>query len=246
MTETKVIEIKGLTKSYRSMFSKTSTPAIENINLTVCAGETWAIVGPNGAGKSTTLHCIMGLFRPDAGVIRIFGKKPQDPTSRQKVGFQSEVFNTYGFQTAREILSFYSRLQYPYVQNLDDRIDQILQKVGLDRVHDKRISSYSKGMNQRLGLAQSLIHNPELIIWDEPSSGLDPEGRKLVIDLLKESKQQKKTILFSTHVLSDIEQVCDHIAMINRGKILLADSLQELSIKYPGKTLEDIYMELIR
>jgi ABC-2 type transport system ATP-binding protein len=100
-------------------------------------------------------------------------------------------------------------------------------------------------MNQRLGLAQSLIHNPELIIWDEPSSGLDPEGRKLVIDLLKESKEHKKTILFSTHVLSDIEQVCDHIAMIDHGNILLADSLEQLSKKYPGKTLEDIYMDLI-
>lgn len=245
MSEIKAIEIKDLTKSYGSIFSKTSTPAIQNINLTVSAGETWAIVGPNGAGKSTTLHCIMGLFRPDSGIIRIFGKNPQDPISRQKIGFQSEVFNTYGFQTAREILSFYSKLQYPYVQNLDDRIDKILQKVGLDRVHDKKISSYSKGMNQRLGLAQSLIHNPELIIWDEPSSGLDPEGRKLVIDLLKESKEQKKTILFSTHFLSDIEQVCDHIAMINHGNILLTDSLEQLSIKYPGKNLEDIYMDLI-
>ncbi len=246
MNENKAIEIKGLTKSYGSFFSKPSAPAIKNISLTVCAGETWAIVGPNGAGKSTTLHCIMGLFRPDAGIIRIFGKTPQDPASRQKIGFQSEVFNTYGFQTAREILSFYSKLQYPHVQNLDDRIDKILKKVGLDQVHDKKISSYSKGMNQRLGLAQSLIHNPELIIWDEPSSGLDPEGRKLVIDLLKESKEQKKTILFSTHVLSDIEQVCDHIAMINHGNVLLADSLEQLSIKYPGKTLETIYLELVR
>lgn len=101
-------------------------------------------------------------------------------------------------------------------------------------------------MNQRLGLAQSLIHDPELIIWDEPSSGLDPEGRRLVIDLLKELKGQKKTILFSTHVLSDIEQVCDHIAMINHGRILLADSLDELSKKYPQKTLEDIYLDLVR
>lgn len=131
MSDTKAIEIQGLTKSYGSVFSKTSTPAIKNISLTVCAGETWAIVGPNGAGKSTTLHCIMGLFRPDSGTIRIFGKNPQDPASRQKIGFQSEVFNTYGFQTAREILSFYSKLQYPHVQNLDQRIDEILQKLVL-------------------------------------------------------------------------------------------------------------------
>lgn len=138
MSRLQIIEVKDLTKTYGGLFSKTPTPAIQNINLTIHSGETWAIVGPNGAGKSTTLHCLMGLFRPDSGVIRIFNQMPKDPSARTKIGFQSESFHTYGFQTASEVLSYYLKLQFPNAQNINQRIDEILKKVGLDHVKKKK------------------------------------------------------------------------------------------------------------
>lgn len=231
------IEIKNLDKSYtKNRF------AVRNLHLTIEQGEIWALVGPNGAGKTTTLHCLTGLFKPDSGKIHIFGKSPQDALARGKLGFQSEIFYTYPYLTTQQVLSFYLELHGILKQESNERIENILQVVGLAEVKDHKTSSFSKGMMQRLGIAQSLIHEPELIIWDEPTSGLDPEGRKLVLDLLIEMKSKGKTVLFSTHILSDIEKVCDHIAIINQGEIMVAESIETLMARFPQKSLEDIYL----
>ncbi len=240
------IEISNLKKSYRNFLAKDGNLAVQNLNLSIQKGEVWALVGPNGAGKSTTLYCLTGLFHPDAGSIRIFNQDPHNAETRKIMGFQSEIFFTYAHLTAQEVLRFYGSLQGMKDPALSTTITNLLNRVGLGNVSNRKVGSFSKGMTQRLGLAQSLIHDPSVVIWDEPSSGLDPEGRILVIELLKEMKAQGKTVLFSTHVLDDIEKVSDHIAIISSGKIMAADAIEALMQKSGGKNLEEIYMQYAR
>ena len=247
MTEPLAVEIVDLHKAYREgLWRMPAGEGISGVDLRIGTGEIWALVGPNGAGKTTTLHCLLGLLRPDAGTVRMFGASPLVPATRARVGFASEIFFTYPHATAERALRFYGALSGMASEELQTSTGTLLQKLGLSASAKRRAGRFSKGMTQRLGLAQSLVHDPDLIIWDEPTSGLDPEGRHHVADMLLELKQRGKTVLLSTHVLPDVERVCDHVAVIAQGKTLLQGRIADLCLADGGVSLETLYMNTVR
>jgi len=241
------IEIKDLQKSYsEGIFRQSINEAVKGLSLEICRGDVWALAGPNGAGKTTTLHCLLGLLNPDQGIVRVLGKNPRDPETRSAMGFQSEIFFTYPYRTAAEAIRFYGRLSGLRDPQLQNAVNRALNLLGLGEVKDRLLKTFSKGMMQRIGLAQSLVHSPEVVVWDEPSTGLDPEGRCLVAELALQFKKEGKTVLLSTHILSDIERVCDHIAIMNKGKVLISSKMEDLLKYNPGRTLEDIYLQTVK
>jgi len=175
-----VIEVSNLSKTYRRGFRRRRVYAVKNLSVTVKAASVVAFVGPNGAGKTTTILTLLGLLKPDAGSIRLFGS-PVQTSLLGRIGYQPEIFHTYAFYTAQQALYYYGRLTGLSGNALDEAIPSLLDQVGLVDAADRRTGSFSKGMTQRLGLAQALLHEPELLILDEPTSGLDPEGRRLVL-----------------------------------------------------------------
>lgn len=219
-----VIEIAGLTKIYRSGLMRKPVHAVKNLALTVERGSVVAFVGPNGAGKTTTIHTLLGLLKPNAGAVRIFGQPP-GPGARHKIGYQSEIFNTYPFYKAHEVLRFYGQLSGMSRADLDAATPPLLERMGLGGAGKRAVSTFSKGMTQRLGLAQALVHNPELLILDEPTSGLDPEGRRLVLDIIREEREKGKTIFLSSHILADVERTCDKVVMVRKGEVAFEDEI---------------------
>jgi ABC-2 type transport system ATP-binding protein len=214
---TPVLEIEGLAKSFRSPLRRKTVHAIVDLNLAVEAGSAVAFVGPNGAGKTTTLFAVLGFLKPDRGSIRVFGEPAGSLGARKRIGFQSEIFHTYPFYTARRALSFYGRLSGLSLPQNAKRIERELERLGLAQAADRKVGTFSKGMTQRLGLAQALLHDPDLLLLDEPTTGLDPEGRKLVGDLILEEKARGKTIFLSSH--SEVWEV--EILAAEKGKIEL-------------------------
>jgi len=242
--DTPAIEIQDLSKQYKRWYSKKGIQAVQHLSLSVGKGQVFALAGPNGAGKSTTIHCLVGLFSPDTGSISVLGRDPREPQAREKIGYQSEVFYTYGYLTAEQVLLFHAELLG--LSDPNDRVKEVLEKVQLTSAQNQKVGTFSKGMTQRLGLAQSLLGDPEVLIWDEPSTGLDHEGRKMVIDLIQEKKMEGKTILFSTHVLSDIEKVCDSIAIIKNGELLVRGAIPDLCSKANVSNVEDLYLHWMK
>jgi ABC-2 type transport system ATP-binding protein len=236
-----VVEIENLKKTYDR-----NQLAVDGISLTIRSNESWALVGPNGAGKSTLLNCLLGLIFPTSGKIKLFGDEPNNRKSRISVGYQAESFFTYGNRTAQEVLRLYGTLSGMNDREIYESTGKVLELFSLSKVKNKKVGTFSKGMTQRLGLAQSLLHDPDFIVWDEPSSGLDPEGRHLVIEVIRKMKEQRKTILFSTHVLADAEKVCDHIAIIDQGAMVLSESLESLRSRSSATSMEDIYLQALR
>jgi ABC-2 type transport system ATP-binding protein len=224
-----VLEVEGLSKSFRSRFRGRTVEAVKNLGFSVDEGSVVAFVGPNGAGKTTTLLTILGLLQPDAGRISLFGEPAGSREVRRRLGFQSEIFYTYPFHTARRALKFYGRLSGLSPSDLPDRIDAQLARLGLAEAADRKVSTFSKGMMQRLGIAQALLHEPELLLLDEPTTGLDPEGRKLVADIIAQEKARGHAVFLSSHILTDVERSCDHVLMIRRGEQVLSKRLHELS-----------------
>jgi len=219
-----VIEIEGLTKSYRSGLRRTPVFAVKQLNLKVTAGSIVAFVGPNGAGKTTTISTLLGFLKPDAGKVSLFGKAA-DTASLRRVGYQPEIFHTYPFYKANEALQYYGRLSGMSAGDVKQAIPPVLDRMGLTDAANRKVVTFSKGMNQRLGLAQALLHNPELLILDEPTSGLDPEGRRLVLDIIRDEKARGRTIFLSSHILSDVERTCDEVVMIRQGEVVFAEHL---------------------
>jgi len=219
-----VIEIDGLVKSYRTGLRRTPVFAVKKLSLKVTAGSIVAFVGPNGAGKTTTIHTLLGFLKPDAGSVRLFGKAA-DTSSLRRIGYQPEIFNTYPFYKANEVLQYYGQLSGMASSDLHQAIPPLLDRMGLADAANRKAVTFSKGMNQRLGLAQALLHDPELLILDEPTSGLDPEGRRLVLDIIREEKARGRTIFLSSHILSDVERTCDEVFMVRQGEIVFAEHL---------------------
>lgn len=227
---TDVLEISGLTKRFRSVFSTRAVEAVRELDITVDRGSVVAFVGPNGAGKTTTLLTILGFLKPDSGHVRVFGEPAGSVAARRRIGFQSEIFYTYPFHTARRALTFYGRLSAVPRDELQGRVEAKLEQLGIAHAADRKVATFSKGMMQRLGLAQALVHEPDLLLLDEPTTGLDPEGRKLVADIIADEKSKGRTIFLSSHILTDVERSCDRVVMIRQGSLVLSKEIRESSL----------------
>jgi ABC-2 type transport system ATP-binding protein len=214
------IETENLSKEYPYGFlnlkKKTS---LEDLNMQVEAGEVFGFIGPNGAGKSTTIKLLMGLIFPTAGTARILGKPVSDTEMHQEIGYLPEQPYFYDYLTAAEVLDYFARIHGLKAADRQERVQKMLKKVGLETARKIQLRKYSKGMLQRVGLAQAILHDPKLVILDEPMSGLDPLGRREVRDIILELKRDGKTVMFSTHILSDAEMLCDRVGVIVGGKL---------------------------
>ena len=209
---TPAISTQDLGKIYRVGFFMRRVEGLRDLNLTVNPGEAFGFIGPNGAGKTTTIKILMGLHTATSGTAEIFGTPVTDARARQRVGFLPERPYFYEHLTAREVLHFYGQLFDMDAGLRRERVELLLERVKLARFADVTLAKYSKGMLQRVGLCQALLHDPDLIVLDEPMSGLDPVGRALVRDLILEQRDAGKTVFFSSHILSDVEAICDRVA----------------------------------
>ena len=222
-----IVRIQDIVKDFRPGLGLRRRRVLHGISFTVREGEIFGFVGPNGAGKTTTLKILMGLIRPTAGAASILGHDVGETSFRRHVGFLPENPYFYDFLTGREILRFYARLSGVPRSRLRSRVDALLAWVGLTQAADARLRTYSKGMLQRIGIAQALVHDPSVVFLDEPMSGLDPIGRKEVRDLILRLRSEGKTVFMNTHILSDVEMVCDRVAIIVRGRIRFEGATHE-------------------
>jgi ABC-2 type transport system ATP-binding protein len=219
MTST-AIEIDGLTKDYATGFwRKRMRRSLDNLSLSVEDGEIFGFLGPNGAGKTTTLKLLMGLIFPTAGTARIRGKSIDDVAMHREIGYLPEQPYFYDYLTARELLDYYARFFGFAAADRRERVARFLELVGLTAAADVQLRKFSKGMLQRAGIAQAILHDPKVVFLDEPMSGLDPIGRREVRDIILDLKNQGRTVFFSTHILSDAEMLCDRVAVLVDGKL---------------------------
>ncbi len=230
------IEILALEKTYMVGFwRKRPKRAVSPLNLTVEEGEIFGFLGPNGAGKTTTLKMLMGLVFPTAGSARILGRDWTDPEVKAQIGFLPEQPYFYDYLTAHELLHYFAQLSGVPAKERKQRVEQMLSRVGLHDVRGIQLRKFSKGMLQRVGIAQAILHDPKLVFLDEPMSGLDPLGRRDVRDLIEQLKQEGKTVFFSTHILSDAESLCDRVAIIHKGELRGVGAVEDLTSAVQGK-----------
>ncbi len=230
------IEILGLEKTFSVGFwRKRPKRALHPLHLTVEDGEIFGFLGPNGAGKTTTLKLLMGLVFPTAGSARILGREWTDPQVKAQIGFLPEQPYFYDYLTAHELLEYYAQLSGVPAKQRKQRVEQVLQQVGLRDVQGVQLRKFSKGMLQRVGIGQAILHDPKLVFFDEPMSGLDPMGRREVRDLMEQLKREGKTVFFSTHILSDAETLCDRVAIIHKGELRGVGAVEDLTSSVQGK-----------
>jgi ABC-2 type transport system ATP-binding protein len=222
------IRIENLRKKFRLGFIPKARQILDGITLSVREGEIFGYLGPNGAGKTTTIKCLLGLIHPDTGTIEIFGRTYLSPRSRERLGFLPENPYFYDYLTAREFLAFTADLFGLARKDKEERIGRLLKLVGLERAADLPLRKYSRGMLQRAGLAQALINDPKLVILDEPLGGMDPIGRKEIRDIIVRFKDEGKTVFFTSHILQDIEMICDRVAIVVGGRIVKEGPLSDL------------------
>ena len=231
----KTIEIQGLEKTYSVGFwRKQRKCALKPLHLEVADGEIFGFLGPNGAGKTTTLKLLMGLMYPTSGSARILGMEINDPRMKAQIGFLPEQPYFYDYLTARELLTYYGKLSGVETRELPQRIAAVLDRVGLTSAATTQLRKFSKGMLQRAGIAQAILHDPKVVFLDEPMSGLDPMGRREVRDLMVQLKQEGKTVFFSTHILSDAEALCDRVAVLHQGELRGVGTVASLTATTQG------------
>ena len=223
-----VIRAVGLTKVFRDFWNRPKARAVNEIDFTVKEGEVVGLLGPNGSGKSTTVKMILGLLYPTAGQLTVLGKAPRAVETKKAIGYLPEESYLYKYLTAEETLDFFGSLFNLSRAERKNRIDQLLDMVGLAHARHRRVGEFSKGMARRIGLAQAMINDPSLLIFDEPTSGLDPLGCREVKDLIMELKKRGKTVLITSHLLSDVEDICDRVVILYGGKVRAQGSLNEL------------------
>lgn len=215
---------------------------LHKVSFEVGQGEIYGFLGPNGAGKTTTMKCIMGLITPESGEIEILGDTELSTQTKAQIWFMPENTYLYKYLTGKEFLRFNGKFFGLEWEKLEKKVEELLVRVGLENAGDKFLHEYSKGMLQRVGLAQSIINNPKILFLDEPMSGLDPIGRKMVKDLLVDLRKEGTTIFFNTHILADVESICDKFSIIHKGTIIV----QNKSIKDLDIWLEDFFIEQIQ
>ena len=223
-----VLKTTGLTKKYKGELGQKDFLALENLNLEIKQGEVFGFLGPNGAGKSTTIKLLARLLHPTRGDIQIFGESNKYPKAMNRVGYMPEQPSLYGYLTGREFLQYMARLYGLRKSQSQKAIETLMQIVGLPQKKDHAIRGYSRGMVQRLALAQALINDPDLLILDEPMANLDPVGRKDFRDLILELKNKGKTIFFSSHILNDAEMIADRVGILNQGHLVKISAMQDL------------------
>ncbi len=242
-----VLSFDQVTKTYQDFWRRPIAQALKPLTLELQAGEIFGLLGPNGSGKSTTIKLLLGLIKPTSGTISVLGQKPGHRSVREVIGYLPEISYLHPFLTARETLAYYGALFNLPKDTLDSRIDQLLKMVKLDDVKQRPVGTYSKGMTRRLGLAQALINRPSLLILDEPTSGLDPVGTREVKDLILALKQTGVSILMSSHLLADVADCCDRIAILNQGSLCGMGAIDELLQDGAGNrlTLETYFLQQI-
>ena len=223
------IEATGLSKVYTARFGSRRVHALSGIDLRVEQGQVFGLLGPNGAGKTTTVKILLGLTRPTAGEARLLGRPASDPESRRRVGYLPEGHRIPGYLTARQTLSTFGRMSGMDRPVLRRRSAELLERVGLAEWADVRVKKFSKGMTQRLGLAAALVHDPEVLLLDEPTDGVDPVGRREIRDLLQDEAKRGKTVLLNSHLLSEIERMCDRVAVLRAGRVAAAGRIEDLT-----------------
>ena len=221
------IEVTSLSKIFTKKLTQ-KVQALRDVSFTVGEGDVLGFIGPNGAGKSTTIKILMGLLRPDAGETQFFGRKSNDPAARLKVGYLAENPAYYDYLTPRELLQFVGWNFAVQETLLRERVQQVLHLIELEHAADRPIRSLSKGMVQRIGLGQTLVHDPDLYILDEPMSGLDPLGRSLFADIIMDLKRRGKTVFFSTHIINDVERICDKAVVLLDGVLKFSGPIRDV------------------
>jgi ABC-2 type transport system ATP-binding protein len=245
MNTTSPIEIRNLWVEYPS--PKRGVPpktAVAELDLEIRQGEIFGLLGPNGAGKTTTINVLLGFVNAKAGDAQIFGRTARDPQARQRLGYLPELTYYYKFLTAEELLRFYGEIFDISRPQLEKRIDEVLKLVDLEQARKRLIKTYSKGMQQRVGLAQALINDPDLLILDEPTSGLDPVGRMQVREVIQRLKSEGKTVLFSSHELGEVETVCDRVAILVEGRLKVLGAVDVL-LREHNCGLEQLFLRVI-
>ena len=223
-----VVEIRKLTKVFRDFWRRPKVRAVDGVDLDIVPGEIFGLLGPNGSGKTTTLKILLGLLFPTSGSLLVFNHSPRDVQTKSRIGYLPEESYLYKYLTPRETLDFYGKLFNIGPRERRRRIDELLEMVDLTDAAHRVVGEFSKGMARRVGLAQALINDPELVILDEPTSGLDPIGCRQVKDLMLALAQRGKTIILSSHLLADVEDVCDRISILYKGKVRAQGRVREL------------------
>ena len=250
-----VISVRGLTKVFRDFWNRPKARAVDNVDFEVRRGEVFGLLGPNGSGKSTTVKLLLGLLNPTKGHIEVFGHSPRHVQTKARIGYLPEESYLYRYLNSKETLNFFGNIFELSKADRDNRSEQLLEMVGLGKAQTRAVGEFSKGMQRRIGLAQALINDPDLIILDEPTAGLDPIGCREVKDLILALARRGKTVILSSHLLSDVEDVCDRVVIYYGGKIQAMGTLKELLAKpdsvritapvLPRATLEQV-LSIIR
>jgi ABC-2 type transport system ATP-binding protein len=230
MTAPAALSVNGLAKTFRKPFTGKKVEAVRGVTFDVKAGEIFGFLGPNGAGKTTTIKMLTGLIAPTKGTASILGVAAPSPDAMGRVGFLPENPYVYAYLTPREFVTLCARLNGVRGAGLDKRVVDVLERLGVAYAMDRAVRTMSKGMLQRVGFAAALVHEPELLILDEPMSGLDPVGRKEVRDIIVEEKKSGRTVFFSSHILSDVELLCDRLCILRKGEIVVSGSLDDLLV----------------
>ena len=228
MSDETVLQTRALSKVYRDFWGRQKVRALKGLDLEVRRGEVFGLLGPNGSGKTTTIKLLLGLLFPTEGEALVFGKPASDVAKNERLGYLPEESYLYRFLTAEETLDFYGRLFDMPSEVREERIDSLIKLVGLDKARKRQLQEYSKGMTRRIGLAQALINDPELILLDEPTSGLDPIGTREMKDMILRLKDEGKTIVMCSHLLADVQDVCDRIAILHQGELKELGRVDEL------------------
>jgi ABC-2 type transport system ATP-binding protein len=240
-----ILEAKNLRVEYRAQAPDTGRKlAVKDLNLKVHAGEVFGFLGPNGAGKTTTMNVLLGFVNATSGAAYLFGVDVREPIARQRIGYLPELTYYYKYLTGEELLRFYAKIFGIPRGETDRRIEQLIKLVDLGQASKRPIKTYSKGMQQRVGLAQALINNPDLLILDEPTSGLDPLGRMKVREIIQRLKSEGKTVFFSSHELGEVETVCDRVAIVNQGELKAEGSVAELTTRHHAN-LEQVFLNIV-